>query len=183
MVRPVADTVQTMVSTYQDRLEEAMRDESVDIAALAKTLGVSYQAVKKVLVGKTKSFSARNNEIAARRLRRRSFWLATGTGPKFPNDSAAVDDPCDAVVLLRERLSLLSASDRRAVAALVASYVGDEDASEHQLEAIRRLLGGPRPRRSARPEYDSDITGAIGSPPEDGYAGGDPTRKPAGRRK
>lgn len=47
---------------------------------LAKALGVSYQAIKKVLLGTTKMLKADHNLLAAKYLRVDSEWLATGEG-------------------------------------------------------------------------------------------------------
>ena len=48
-------TLITMVH-YKDRLAEAMKKTEMTASALATTLGVSYQAVKKVLDGSTRAF-------------------------------------------------------------------------------------------------------------------------------
>lgn len=69
-------------NTYAQRLDEAMRDAGVSVTALAAALGVSYQAVRKVLNGQTKSLTARNNQAAADHLGVRAAWLATGDGQK-----------------------------------------------------------------------------------------------------
>lgn len=71
----------TMVD-YKDRLAEAMRDRSVSASALAKQLKISYQAVKKVLDGKSGAFTASNNDEAAAFLSVSSRWLSRGVGPK-----------------------------------------------------------------------------------------------------
>lgn len=67
---------------YKDRLAEAMRDAGMSKQQLADALRISYQAVKKVLDGASKSLSAANNEAAADALKVNSLWLATGKGPK-----------------------------------------------------------------------------------------------------
>jgi hypothetical protein len=72
---------------YKDRLGQAMRAAGVTPAALAAELKVSYQAVKQVIDGKNTSFTAVNNDKAARFLGVNSRWLATGEG-----DRAARDD-------------------------------------------------------------------------------------------
>lgn len=69
---------------YSERLHDAMRRAGKDAKQLADRLGVSYQAVKKVLDGKTRAFTAANNEDAAEYLDVRSRWLAKGTGPRSP---------------------------------------------------------------------------------------------------
>ncbi|WP_156774010.1 helix-turn-helix transcriptional regulator [Bordetella bronchialis] len=73
--------VSTMVE-YSDRLREAMEDAGYDPTSLAKHLRVSYQAVKKVLDGKSNAFNAINHAEAARLLNVSSDWLALGDVPK-----------------------------------------------------------------------------------------------------
>jgi len=63
---------------YSDRLREAMAAAGYDPAALAKHLHVSYQAVKKVLDGKSNAFNAINHAEVARLLNVSSDWLAIG---------------------------------------------------------------------------------------------------------
>lgn len=65
---------------YKDRLAWAMKEAKRSRTDLAKRLNVSYQAVRKVLLGETNSFTAENNEVAAAYLGVSSRWLATGLG-------------------------------------------------------------------------------------------------------
>lgn len=65
---------------YSERLKTAMEARSVSVSQLAAGMGVSYQAVKRVLDGLSKAFSAANNTRAAATLRISPDWLATGTG-------------------------------------------------------------------------------------------------------
>jgi transcriptional regulator with XRE-family HTH domain len=69
----------TMVA-YGERLKQAMEAEQVTVQALADQLKVTYQAVKKVLDGKTKSFNAPNHEDACQILNVSGRWLAKGEG-------------------------------------------------------------------------------------------------------
>ncbi|WPH22286.1 LexA family transcriptional regulator [Variovorax paradoxus] len=69
-----------------------MTARGVEISQLAKALGISYQAVKRLLEGKSKTFNAQNNEEAARFLNVSSRWLATGKGSMNP-DAAEQDPP------------------------------------------------------------------------------------------
>jgi phage repressor protein C with HTH and peptisase S24 domain len=76
---------------YASRLAWAMEQSGVTKTALAAALGISYQAVKKVLDGKSASFTASNNASAAKMTDVNPSWLATGKGPKrIPN---AVEEP------------------------------------------------------------------------------------------
>lgn len=65
---------------YAERLQKAMEDARKNVHALAGELGVSYQAVQKVLRGTSKALSAYNNAKAAKFLGVESDWLATGEG-------------------------------------------------------------------------------------------------------
>jgi phage repressor protein C with HTH and peptisase S24 domain len=76
-----------MVEDYAARLKAAMKAAEVETSQLAREMGVSYQAVKKVLDGVSAAFSAPNNSVAARLLKVRGDWLATGEGPRsLPED-------------------------------------------------------------------------------------------------
>lgn len=74
------------MSTFQNRLQQAMRSAGVSTQALADAMGTSYQAIRKAEHGQSKSFSAANNEKAARFLNVTSKWLATGEGPMRAGD-------------------------------------------------------------------------------------------------
>lgn len=73
---------------YKDRLEWAMNNAGKTRKDLATRLNMSYQGVRKVLIGETNSFTAQNNDVAAAYLGVSSRWLATGRG-RF-DDAAAV---------------------------------------------------------------------------------------------
>lgn len=65
---------------YRDRLTAAMKAANVSASKLAEGLNTSYQAVKKVIDGKSTAFNAANNALAARLLGVSSDWLALGEG-------------------------------------------------------------------------------------------------------
>lgn len=65
---------------YGERLEAALKARNTTISQLASGMGVSYQAVKRVMDGLSKAFSAANNTKAAAFLRISPDWLATGQG-------------------------------------------------------------------------------------------------------
>ncbi len=75
---PSATTLEAM--DYADRLRQAMADAGMSIADLARALGVTYQAVSKVVKGATRSLTAANNDKAAKLLGVNPGWLATGQG-------------------------------------------------------------------------------------------------------
>lgn len=64
--------------TYGDRLSFAMRMAEVDSHQLAAHLKVTYQAIQKVLKGKSSEFTAANNARAAAFLGVDPTWLALG---------------------------------------------------------------------------------------------------------
>lgn len=65
---------------YAARLDAALKHAKMDVPALAKSLGITYQGVKRVADGKSKAFSATNHERTAAILGVSSLWLATGEG-------------------------------------------------------------------------------------------------------
>ena len=81
--------ISTMVD-YKERIEKAMKAAGVDITELARSVGVSYQAARKVLEGESKAFTAENNAKAAARLNVSSDWLATGMGDMGRNANSIV---------------------------------------------------------------------------------------------
>nr|WP_182312138.1 XRE family transcriptional regulator [Comamonas testosteroni] len=78
------------MSEYRERLKEAMEKRGVKTTELANGMGISYQAVKRVLDGLSTAFTAANNAKAAFFLRINPNWLATGEGP--------IESPFDANV-------------------------------------------------------------------------------------
>lgn len=76
MVRQKTSNLTTMVDYWQ-RISDALKHAGVTQKQLQEHLGISYQAMKKLEDGKTKSLSAENNARAARFLGINSHWLAT----------------------------------------------------------------------------------------------------------
>lgn len=76
---------------YRERLAWAMKQAQVDAAGLAKTLGVTYQAIKKIEAGTSKSLSAKNHELVAIALKVSGYWLATGKGPRVAPQQAGAN--------------------------------------------------------------------------------------------
>lgn len=69
-----------------------MKNAGVSASQLAERLGMSYQAVKKVIDGKSSAFNAANNSTASRVLTVSPDWLATGEGP-MTRDGVAATEP------------------------------------------------------------------------------------------
>lgn len=81
IVKPICGMFATMVE-YKDRLQQAMEDARISPSELAGRLGTTYQAVKKVLDGKSGAFNAINHAKVAQMLEVDSDWLALGLGSK-----------------------------------------------------------------------------------------------------
>jgi hypothetical protein len=79
------------MSTYPDRLTEAMAHAEYDITRLAKELGISYVAVQKA--AQKGAFGSLNNLKAAKILKVNHHWLATGEGERVLNDPFANPQP------------------------------------------------------------------------------------------
>lgn len=76
----------TCMVEFNFRLIEAMRLANKSTQNVADHLGISYQAVKKVLDGKSSALNAENTAKAARYLGVDIYWLATGEGSYVMND-------------------------------------------------------------------------------------------------
>lgn len=80
----------TMVD-YWSRLKPEMEAKGVTKADLSRKLGISYQAIKKVVDGG--AFGVENNFKAARLLGLSPEWLSSGRGPKYASQvNAAAPD-------------------------------------------------------------------------------------------
>lgn len=81
---------------YAKRLKSSMDAKGVSISALAEGVGVSYQAIKKVMDGGSRSFGLKNNVEAAKALGVSQDWLAFGDGTDEPDEArpAACADAC-----------------------------------------------------------------------------------------
>lgn len=77
---------------YRERLKWAMEQgprAPVTVRALSTRLGMSYQAVRKVLIGESHAFSAANHENAAAFLGVSGHWLTSGRGPRLADTTSA----------------------------------------------------------------------------------------------
>lgn len=75
---------------YSERLKLALKQSGMTTQMLADGLGISYQAAKKAVDGKTKAFTASNNQKAANLLGVSAEWLATGETDQFVQDKSNV---------------------------------------------------------------------------------------------
>ena len=82
--------ISTMVD-YKKRLGMAIKASNLSLKVLAKEVGVSYQAVKKVVDGDSRAFNAENHARAAKALKVSSDWLALGEGESKRKDDASLN--------------------------------------------------------------------------------------------
>lgn len=81
------------MAEYKDRLQQAMTLRSVEKQELANAIGISYQAVRKVLLGLSGAFTAANNAKAASFLHVNPDWLAADIGSmELPSDAASAEE-------------------------------------------------------------------------------------------
>lgn len=154
MVQVRRVTMATMVDDYSDRLKEAMEDRNVDEAFVSKKLKVSPQAVRKVLLGGSNTFSAENNAKAAKLLNVNPDWLVLGRAePKsrvFGSALQTVATPQDMLRALRARVIERNPDERESAASLVAKYLAGEQESERTLNAVTAMLSestsDPKPK-------------------------------------
>jgi hypothetical protein len=167
-VHAVFGMIATMVE-YKDRLAEAMRDANVTAKGLAGELGLSYQAVKKVLDGKSASFTAQNHDLVATLLKVSSSWLANGIGSKNANSTYDQNMGTGGLLVLDEAHRALapvgvggaatqlatsviglSATRRKAIASLVAGLIESGPTAE-EANAIDALAPGAQIATDASP--------------------------------
>ena len=69
-----------LMDDYSERLRAAVKRKKVSVRLLANATGMSYQGVRKVLLGETRAMNSINNSKAAEFLEVNPDWLATGEG-------------------------------------------------------------------------------------------------------
>jgi transcriptional regulator with XRE-family HTH domain len=153
MVKALGSSVATMVAAteYKDRFAEAMRASGKTDKDLMGALGISYQAVMKVLDGSTRQMSAFNNSRAAKVMQVSADWLATGDGemsaaPATNKDSLTVHPPtpADLAAHLAERLNTMDESALRLVRERLDALAVSPD-SLRAREALATALAAPTP--------------------------------------
>lgn len=116
--------IRSTMLTYSERLKEALGGGTPEqVRRLSTHLGISYQAVKQVVDGKTNSFTVANHIRACRFLGVRSEWLGLEEGPM--RDEAPA--PAQAAV------------DWRTLAISIASVHPHADAREQLLDFCDRV--------------------------------------------
>jgi len=150
-----------MVDDYSTRLQTAMQARGVSAQQLATQIGVSYQAVNKVLKGLSTAFSASNNAYAARFLGVSSDWLATGEGQMIDQArNYALSGDADSLPTEWQSAS----EEAREVARFALSDIdaplpawADKDMRQyvnHMILVAQRWLRGKQPQREEQPQWE-----------------------------
>lgn len=111
---------------YCERFVKAMADSKKDTHAVAKAVGITYQAVKKVEIGTTRMLAADNNVKAARFMGVDSEWLATGEAR--PAQGATQHSP--AALRVAAIYDQVSRKDRRHIDYAADAALSPDDLSE-----------------------------------------------------
>lgn len=145
-------------SSYRTRLADAMRRAAVSPAALAAHLGITYQAVKKVLDGKSAELSAFNSARAARFLGVQTDHLVLGVeaheaiaAPLPAGRVAATSPPAlpAALAVVLEAVGGLTAGQWAMVRARLDSMPGHLEMRDDVAADVLPLLSAPSKRQSA----------------------------------
>jgi len=132
---------------YRERLRSAMKEENVSTAQLAEKLDVSYQAVKKVLDGKTAMFDAANHAKAAKILRCSADWLLDGTIPVPADGEKSVISLSPQAVELAKLFDMLTDRIKRTVAYNAATEAILIALQEHEPPPSDRPAKPAKPKR------------------------------------
>lgn len=122
-----------------------MKARTVTVAELADALKISYQGVRKILLGPG-AFTAKNNEKAARFLNVSSRWLATGSGRMEQADDADEvktvneQDLRRALRLIRNQLAHAQGPAATGIADALALLARVPDSDRAYEEAVTALL-------------------------------------------
>ena len=111
---------------YAGRFASALKASGMDVGTFASTVGLSYQAVKKLEAGSTKMLTACNNARAAAILGVSSDWLATGEGQR----QRFAQQFSDAALRVAAIYDQVSAKDRRYIDAAVDAAASPDDPPE-----------------------------------------------------
>ena len=131
-----------------------MKRAGATVTTLAREMGISYQAVKKVVDGTSTSFSAANNAEAAQVLKLNPDWLATGKGSM----NAADTNIAPAQIGAPEPPSLQST-----LALLSAIVATSDDLTRDQLKPLfNRMLDEPQRAAEIVQRIESVISSSTG---------------------
>lgn len=147
-----------MMVDYKERLQAALGEAGVDEHTLAKGIGVTYQAIYKVIKGTSKSLSAANNDAAATFLGVSSTWLSTGKGPmRLPNINVKnVTERCKVPLITWQKISHMgdiSVMFQQPIAAeeWVNVYESEPSASAYALEVQGDIMVSSFPGEASFP--------------------------------
>ena len=150
---------------YGERFQAAMTHALVDVHDMAKALGVSYTAVKKVLTGGTKMLRADNNSVAARAMRVNADWLATGDGAMLDRKEPL----SDRAIFIGAQLDAAEDADERERAMVLCENVaalaraGQLQAALSALQVLApsspAVRPTPQPRQHHPPQTDDGRAG------------------------
>lgn len=138
------------ITPYAERLAHAMSQPENPIGSveLAKALGITRQAIEKVLKGSTKEMSASNNARAARLLNVDPTWLATGEGTARPAEFLVRWHERRLLELLRE----LPAAEQDEFAVSVESRCAiHEQHEKSKKQRLPKLIEEGAPNRTTTP--------------------------------
>ena len=146
------------MSTYQERLKQAMDRAQVGRVLLANKLGVSPQAISQVLNGSTKMFDASNHSKACEALGCRPVWLAMGTGPmqdhrhQLASASTLAEPPAAYLTLgqLVERLGAMLAEQDEIVRTPAATLLAELARRPYDAASIASMITAMVEARSKR---------------------------------
>lgn len=131
---------------YDERFAALLRERGITAGDMAGCMKLSYQAVKKIVDGKSKMMAADNNARAAAILGVDSDWLATGEGSrersKAPYSASALR-----VAAIYDQVS---PKDRRHIDAVADAAASPDDPPEVATDSGERLLPEPMPVQARR---------------------------------
>jgi transcriptional regulator with XRE-family HTH domain len=152
----------TMVD-YADRLQQALDRAGLSIAELAAALGVTYQAVRKVLKRESRAFSAENNDHAARAMRVSPSWLATGQGSMEDGVLLKAEEPGNPYVAqqMSQRPWTMDLLGTPTWEQLLTMKSRDELATHFQVAAPDNAMA-PRLKQGVKATFERDLEPQFG---------------------
>lgn len=131
---------------YDERFAKVLKDSGISVSDMASRLDVSYQAIKKIVEGKSKMMNADNNARAAAILGVDPDWLATGNG-SLERGHRAYSAGALRVAAIYDQVS---PKDRRHIDAVADAAASPDDPPEVATHSGDRLLPEPTPVQARR---------------------------------
>jgi transcriptional regulator with XRE-family HTH domain len=126
---------------YDERFAALLKERKLTAAEMAARLRISYQAVKKIVDGKSKMMAADNNAKAAAILGVDSDWLATGEGSK----ARSTPQFSQAALRVAAIYDSVTPKDRRHIDAAADAASSPDDPPEEVTDSDDQPLPGPTP--------------------------------------